>query len=352
MNVELGYEPLANVLQEALAQAATGKGKERHANGKPILEQPIMVKSRESGPGGPFFQASKKLLEALNCLDDERAIRDLLGAINYTAAMVLLRREGQEKYLRENAAGQVYAGILPTGYCCENGIGKPGGVCDACAKTSADYQAAMFSPKAEDKPAGSLDDDHPLWCVNEQIKDILDGLGATTDHKGVRNFLLSTGLPEGTVHRMHVALVALGSLSHTDPPKADDKPTHSWGHVPPSDADDEPVLCAHLRTKSVDPETNHGWMIQCHDCGAPLRLMKGKRTDTVDNKQPATGKAWYGPGGALVTDSPLGSITQELTPEAANYYGAPYLIAETVSRIAARTIATALHLDYQASKGE
>jgi len=112
VNVELGYEPLANVLQEALAQAATGKGKERHANGKPILEQPIMVKSRESGPGGPFFQASKKLLEALNCLDDERAIRDLLGAINYTAAMVLLRREGQEKYLRENAAGQVYAGIL------------------------------------------------------------------------------------------------------------------------------------------------------------------------------------------------------------------------------------------------
>lgn len=88
-----GYEPLAVILQEALDQAQSGKGKRCHANGKPFLQQPIMVGGRECGPGGLAFQARKKILEALNCTDDARAIADLLGAINYTAAMVLLRRE-------------------------------------------------------------------------------------------------------------------------------------------------------------------------------------------------------------------------------------------------------------------
>jgi len=113
MKTEPGYEPLANVLQEALDQSQLGKGRERHANDKPFLEQPIMTEGRNLGPAGLAFQARKKIREALNCPDDERAIRDLLGAVNYTAAMVLLRREGQEKYLRENAAGREYA--LPPG---------------------------------------------------------------------------------------------------------------------------------------------------------------------------------------------------------------------------------------------
>jgi len=87
------YAPLAAVLGEALDQAAKGKGKQRHANGRPFLEQPIMTGGRECGPGGPAFQARKKILEALNCPDDDRAIEDLLGAINYIAAMIILRRE-------------------------------------------------------------------------------------------------------------------------------------------------------------------------------------------------------------------------------------------------------------------
>jgi hypothetical protein len=97
MKVEKGYEPLAQVLQEALDQAQAGKGKRCHANGLPFLEQPIMTGGRECGPGGLAFQARKKILEALNCKDDDRAIADLLGAINYTAAMVILRREMAEK---------------------------------------------------------------------------------------------------------------------------------------------------------------------------------------------------------------------------------------------------------------
>ena len=93
MNVERGYEPLAEVLQEALDQAQLGKGKQCHANGLPFLEQPIMQGAREAGEGGMVYQSRKKILEAMNCKDTDRAITDLLGAINYVAVQVLLRRE-------------------------------------------------------------------------------------------------------------------------------------------------------------------------------------------------------------------------------------------------------------------
>ena len=93
MNTEPGYEPLAEILQEALDQAQLGKGKQCHANDLPFIEQPIMQGAREAGEGGLVFQSRKKILEAKNCKDDERAITDMLGAINYIAAQVLLRRE-------------------------------------------------------------------------------------------------------------------------------------------------------------------------------------------------------------------------------------------------------------------
>lgn len=51
-----------------------------------------------------------------------------------------------------------------------------------------------------------LDDDHPLWLVNEQIKGLLEGDGASEDHEDVLAFLGAMGLPEGTVRRMHRAL--------------------------------------------------------------------------------------------------------------------------------------------------
>lgn len=51
-----------------------------------------------------------------------------------------------------------------------------------------------------------LDDDHPLWLVNEQIKGLLDGEGASEDHHDVLAFLRATGLPEGTVRRVHQAI--------------------------------------------------------------------------------------------------------------------------------------------------
>ena len=52
-----------------------------------------------------------------------------------------------------------------------------------------------------------LDEDHPLWLVNEQIKGLLEGLGAPEDHEDVLKFLRTTGLPEDTVSRLHSAIV-------------------------------------------------------------------------------------------------------------------------------------------------
>lgn len=94
--VEPGYGPLFKVLIEAFSQAAAGKGKERHANGLPFLEQPIMVEARMIGLGFPAGQARKKILEAVKTSEKgehDRAVADLLGAINYCAATILAIRE-------------------------------------------------------------------------------------------------------------------------------------------------------------------------------------------------------------------------------------------------------------------
>ena len=101
-----GYQPLANVLQAALDQAQAGKGNQRHANGKPFLEQPIITDGRACGLAGPAFQARKKILEALNCPYEERAVQDLLGAIVYTAAMVILKEEERQKWNETNQCAE------------------------------------------------------------------------------------------------------------------------------------------------------------------------------------------------------------------------------------------------------
>jgi hypothetical protein len=56
-------------------------------------------------------------------------------------------------------------------------------------------------------PDSSLDDDSPLWLINEQIKGLLEGDGASEDHDDVLIFLRATGLPEDTARRVHKALV-------------------------------------------------------------------------------------------------------------------------------------------------
>lgn len=94
VDVADGYQPLFEVLRGALNQAQAGKGKERHANGKPFLQQPIMEIGRMVGPGYNIGQAMKKGQEAMRLPTTERKVAELLGAINYLASAVLLLQEG------------------------------------------------------------------------------------------------------------------------------------------------------------------------------------------------------------------------------------------------------------------
>lgn len=87
------YAPLERVLQLALDQAASGKGAQRHGQGKPFNEQPMMEICRMlGGPQGCMYQAIKKTQEASR-MDTGAAQRELLGAINYLAGAYLLLEE-------------------------------------------------------------------------------------------------------------------------------------------------------------------------------------------------------------------------------------------------------------------
>lgn len=93
-NVQVGYEDLASVLQDALDQAQSGKGKERHAmDNEPFRDQQIMeISRRQENISGPAFQAHKKLYEAevmFSRGEYQRTKHELLGSIVYTAAMIL-----------------------------------------------------------------------------------------------------------------------------------------------------------------------------------------------------------------------------------------------------------------------
>lgn len=56
-------------------------------------------------------------------------------------------------------------------------------------------------------------------------------------------------------------------------------------------------------------------------------------------------KAWYGPGGALVCDSPH-AAARELDEGCAAFYGGSYMIAESMSAEGARLIARGLGMEF------
>lgn len=88
-----GYERLAAVLEAAHEQAAAGKGRQRHASGQPFDKQPILEIGRMVGMGYQTGQAMKKAQEATRMAargQSEYAVKELLGAINYLAAAVIM----------------------------------------------------------------------------------------------------------------------------------------------------------------------------------------------------------------------------------------------------------------------
>lgn len=88
VRVNSGYQELFLVLTDALDQAQSGKGSERHGNGLPFTEQPALTITRAVGLGFPLGQAMKKIQESQR-MDTDAAARELLGAINYLAAAIL-----------------------------------------------------------------------------------------------------------------------------------------------------------------------------------------------------------------------------------------------------------------------
>lgn len=94
-----GYERLADVLERAFDQAATGKGAERHAQDLPFEEQPMQQLILLYGAGFALGQAAKKAQESMR-LPAGRDVAELLGAINYLAgAVIALERERQPDYI-------------------------------------------------------------------------------------------------------------------------------------------------------------------------------------------------------------------------------------------------------------
>ena len=84
------YHLLANALVAAFNQAASGKGKERHANdGVRFEDQPMSTINKALGSiDGFVYQAHKKSLEAKR-LPNGRSQAELYGAINYLAGAII-----------------------------------------------------------------------------------------------------------------------------------------------------------------------------------------------------------------------------------------------------------------------
>lgn len=90
VRVPAGYDKLFRVLMAALDQAASGKGKERHASdGVAFEDQPMSSINRTlSSVDGFLYQAAKKAQESRR-LPGGRAQAELLGAINYLAGAAI-----------------------------------------------------------------------------------------------------------------------------------------------------------------------------------------------------------------------------------------------------------------------
>jgi hypothetical protein len=88
------YSSLHTVLKAAYDQASKGKGSERHGNGKAFEDQPMQSISNLLGSThGMAFQAIKKIKEAEGMETFEQKERELLGAINYIAGIIIFEKE-------------------------------------------------------------------------------------------------------------------------------------------------------------------------------------------------------------------------------------------------------------------
>ena len=94
VQTKIDYESLRRVLEAAYDQASMGKGKERHAgDGLAFIDQPMQAVSKLLNTSdGLAFQAIKKVTESQGMKTFEQKERELLGAINYIAGMIIFEQ--------------------------------------------------------------------------------------------------------------------------------------------------------------------------------------------------------------------------------------------------------------------
>lgn len=95
---KVATHPLMEVFDDAVKQAVSGKGNERHGKGSHFMDQPWLSLAQTHGIGFLTGQADKKLKEAVNAYGQEGCTdewweRELLGAINYIAMAIIYNRE-------------------------------------------------------------------------------------------------------------------------------------------------------------------------------------------------------------------------------------------------------------------
>jgi phage terminase large subunit GpA-like protein len=87
------YDELKEVLDMAFKRASEGKGKERHANDKPFIEQDIITEQEFLGQYPVIFQIRKKAKETLRLKSNEAKINEYLDIIVYAAAAVIVLQD-------------------------------------------------------------------------------------------------------------------------------------------------------------------------------------------------------------------------------------------------------------------
>lgn len=83
------YTALSGILVEAYKQASEGKGKERHVHREEPFDEQLICILERLGLTFCEGQAVKKIIEA----HFTGNIVDLLGAINYISAAIIVKRE-------------------------------------------------------------------------------------------------------------------------------------------------------------------------------------------------------------------------------------------------------------------
>lgn len=101
------YDALMHVFAAAISQAASGKGRERHAvEGENFEDQQICEITRRVGLGFALGQAVKKIYESQRLPAIRARTDELLGAMVYLASAVIVIVQGEEERLAAVAAQQ------------------------------------------------------------------------------------------------------------------------------------------------------------------------------------------------------------------------------------------------------